>query len=748
MSQLTELKVRLPKCTHSNITSMNPYDNNLEHLFDELSRIDLLIRTYLESWLEDFPEAGNEFRGLYVSETEIERIRENRGFRSSQGMLQDIQVERLREVNEIKRDIDARIEKSLKIGRELRLHKLSKLFDLDPFEIDILLIGLAPEIDLKYEKLYSYLQNDITKKRPTVNLALTLLFTTIEEKIKAREYFSPSASLIKNQLIHLSKGEVNVDPSLISRFIKIDDRIVNFLLGFDDLDLKIRNISYLVKPERSFENLILPSELKRALINLAGWYSENRLSLKFLFYGPSGSGKKTAAEAICREAGINLLVVNSKFLLESKSLEITNLIMREASLQNSALYLQAFDVLLEDRESGESKDSADSLVQDLKTFPGLIFLAGKEFLEFNKSLINNGFIPCKFPLPSYSVRKQLWESCLEDYRLDEGVDLSALASKFKFSGGQIRDAVQTTYSFARENNPSCKILSMENLYKGCKVQSNQKLSSLALKTNPRYTWEDIVLPKDTLEHLKEVSGFIKYKGKVHSDWGFEKKLSLGKGLNVLFSGSPGTGKTMASEILANEVKLDLYKIDLSSLVSKYIGETEKNLKKVFEEAETSNSILFFDEADALFGKRSEVKDSHDRYANIETAYLLQKMEEYEGTVILASNFRKNMDDAFIRRLHFTVEFPLPDERSRENIWRKTFPEETPIAKDVDFVFLSKFKLTGGNIKNIVLAASFLAAEDSESVGMEHLVKATKREYQKIGKLFTEADFGKYYKFCK
>ena len=333
-------------------------------------------------------------------------------------------------------------------------------------------------------------------------------------------------------------------------------------------------------------------------------------------------------------------------------------------------------------------------------------------MEFDKGLINNGFIPCVFPLPSYSIRKQLWESCLKDYKLDEGVDLDALASKFKFSGGQIRDAAHTACSFSGEKNSTSPVLSMEDLYKGCKAQSNQKLSSLALKTNPHYTWEDIILPKDTLEHLKEVSGFIKYKGKVHSDWGFEKKLSLGKGLNVLFSGPPGTGKTMAAEILANEVKLDLYKIDLSSLVSKYIGETEKNLKKIFEEAETSNSILFFDEADALFGKRSEVKDSHDRYANIETAYLLQKMEEHEGAVILASNFRKNMDDAFLRRLHFTIEFPLPDDKSRESIWRKTFPEETPIAKDVDFAFLSKFKLTGGNIKNIVLAASFLAAEHS------------------------------------
>jgi SpoVK/Ycf46/Vps4 family AAA+-type ATPase len=730
---------------------MKPYADNLEHLLDELSRINLLMKSYLENLKENFPEAGDEFRGLYISETEIEWIKGNPGFGNWQLNAQDIRIEGLKnvdrageEINLRRKEIDARIEESLKIGRELRFHKLSKLFNLDSFEMDILLIGLAPELDLRFEKIYSYLQNDVNKKKLTVDLALAMLVPVIEEKIKARAYFSPSGSLLKNHIIRLLGGEISINIPLISRFIKIDDRIVDFLLGIDDLDLKFRNFSYIVKPEDSFEDLILPADLKNKLINMASGYRENRLALKFLFYGPPGSGKKKAAEAICREAGINLLVADSKFLLEGEPFEIANLIMREALLQNSALYLQAFDVLLEDRES---KNPSELLVQVLTTFPGLVFLAGNESMEFNKNLINNGFIPCTFPLPAYSVRRQLWNSCLKDYKLAKGVDLNELASKFKLSGGQIKDAARATCNFSGGQNPTSP-LSMESLYKSCKVQSNQKLSSIALKTSSHYTWEDIILPEDTLEHLKEVSGFIKYKGKVHSDWGFEKKLSLGKGLNVLFSGPPGTGKTMAAEILANEVKLDLYKIDLSSLVSKYIGETEKNLKLIFEEAETSNSILFFDEADALFGKRSEVKDSHDRYANIETAYLLQKMEEQEGIVILASNFRKNMDDAFLRRLHFTVEFPLPDEKSRENIWRKTFPKETPIAKNVDFSFLSKFKLAGGNIKNIVLAASFLAAENSKDVTMEHLIKATKREYQKIGKLFTEADFGEYYKFCR
>jgi SpoVK/Ycf46/Vps4 family AAA+-type ATPase len=232
---------------------------------------------------------------------------------------------------------------------------------------------------------------------------------------------------------------------------------------------------------------------------------------------------------------------------------------------------------------------------------------------------------------------------------------------------------------------------------------------------------------------------------VYYDWGFDDKLSLGKGLNVLFSGPSGTGKTMAAEVIASELSLDLYKIDLSMIVSKYIGETEKNLNRIFKEAEQSNAILFFDEADALFGKRSEVQDSHDRYANIEISYLLQKMEENEGIVILASNLSQNIDDAFLRRMHFTVEFPFPEEEYRYKIWKSLFPVEAPLSGDIDYEFLAKrFKLSGGNIKNIVVNSAFLAAENSGVIAMDDVINAAKREFQKIGKVCSQSEFGKYY----
>jgi SpoVK/Ycf46/Vps4 family AAA+-type ATPase len=270
---------------------------------------------------------------------------------------------------------------------------------------------------------------------------------------------------------------------------------------------------------------------------------------------------------------------------------------------------------------------------------------------------------------------------------------------------------------------------------------SHNLSSFARKIEPKHDWEDIVLPVDQLSQLREICSQYKYQQVVYDEWGFGRKLSLGKGLNVLFSGHPGTGKTMAAEVIAGELRLDIYKIDLSQVVSKYIGETEKSLNRIFREAQASSSILFFDEADALFGKRTEVKDSHDRYANIEVSYLLQKMEEYDGIAILATNLRQNMDEAFLRRMQFIVEFPFPDEESRRRIWEVLFPREAPIASDVDFPLLAReVRLAGGNIKNIGLAAAFYAAADGRVIRQQHLVRAVRREFQKMGRSWSERDW--------
>jgi SpoVK/Ycf46/Vps4 family AAA+-type ATPase len=343
-------------------------------------------------------------------------------------------------------------------------------------------------------------------------------------------------------------------------------------------------------------------------------------------------------------------------------------------------------------------------------------------------------------MPNFAQRRACWERSLDDVELlleDEELDI--LAGRFRLLPGQIAEAVATAANQVSLQSASdiADTQIDQVLFSAARAQSGQELVRLARKITPHYTWDDIVLPGDQLAQLREICQRVAHRHQVLHRWGFEHKLSLGKGVNALFAGPSGTGKTMAAEVIASTLCLDLYQIDLAGVVSKYIGETEKNLDRIFRAAEDANAILFFDEADALFGKRSEVRDSHDRYANIEISYLLQKMEAYDGLAILATNLRQNLDEAFIRRLAFTIHFPFPDESQRSRIWQGIWPTQTPLAADVDLDWLAQqFKLSGGNIKNVALAAAFLAAEEGDEVTMSHLGRAIRREYQKMGKVLS------------
>jgi SpoVK/Ycf46/Vps4 family AAA+-type ATPase len=359
----------------------------------------------------------------------------------------------------------------------------------------------------------------------------------------------------------------------------------------------------------------------------------------------------------------------------------------------------------------------------------------------------------EFVTPEFGSRRACWQRGAEEAGSTLAAsDLDALAWRFRFTPGQIAETVAAARRAARWRaarvsstaaSPDGARPTADELFAAARAQSGHDLGALARRIEPKYAWRDIVLPPDQLNQLKEICDQARHRHLVFDEWGFGRKLSNGRGLSVLFSGPPGTGKTMSAEVIARELHLDLFKIDLSGIVSKYIGETEKNLNRIFDAAESADAILFFDEADALFGKRSEVQDAHDRYANIETAYLLQKMEEYEGVAILATNLRQNLDEAFMRRLSFIVQFPQPDAASRRLIWGGMWPPQTPLADDVDLDCLSRqFKLSGGNIKNIVLAAAFLAAEEGGPVAMRHLLRAVQREYRKLGRALPEAELAR------
>lgn len=630
-----------------------------------------------------------------------------------------------------------------------RLAGLARAYALSLFDVDTLLICLAPEFDLRYERLYAYLQDDVTKKRPSVDLVLSLLCVDSEARLANRRHFTPNAPLVYHHLIRLVADPSQVQPPLLSHYLKIDERIVSFLLGSDEIDSRLAPCVSFVVPDAMLEELWLSAEVGRRLALLIDGQQTQERGLLFYFQGPYGVGKQSTAEALCRKLGLGLLVVDGERLLQVEDLPFDmalRLVSREADLQQAAIYWQGFDALLAERPDAAGERAVvrdaqrDALVQMLSR-GGVAFLAGNRLWEPADGSRAIPFARVEFSKPAYAERLQLWRTSLNGASHD-GVEaaLPALAARFRFSGGQIHDAAATAHNLARWRDPENDHLTAEDLYAASRLQSSQKLNTLAQKIVPHTTWDDIVLPADRMQQLQELCNQLKYRAVVYDQWGFGRKLAHGTGVSALFTGPSGTGKTMAAEIIAGELGLDIYRIDLAAVVSKYIGETEKNLERIFTSAADANAVLFFDEADALFGKRSEVRDAHDRYANIEVAYLLQRMESYEGLVILATNLRQNMDDAFVRRLQFIVDFPFPDEAHRRQIWQGLFPTETPRSADVDVGYLAqRFRLAGGNIKNIVLGAAFLAAADGGAITMGHLLHATRREHQKMGKVLTEAE---------
>jgi len=713
---------------------MEPYSTSLEHVLAELERIDLLIRAQAERARQVAAEEG-ELQGLYISEQEVDDL-----LAGPAGMPRWAAVPPRPDVEEalahVAAEIAARKTASAGVGSGtgsgtgLRLDELARRFALTPFDVDVLLVTLAPEVDLRYERLFAYLQDDVTRRRPSVDLVLNLLCPGFADKLAARGRLTGRAPLVRHRLVELFDDPSRPQPPLLGRSLRADARVVSFLLGGDDFDARLAPFAHCLVPAARLDDLVQEPALQEKLRALG---AEDGAVL--YLQGPYGTGKETTAEALCGELGVRLLAVDLERLLtvDEAAFEILlDLAGREAVLQGAALFWRGFDLLLTDERTGRR----GRFLAALEERGGLTFLAGETDWEPADALHGAAFTRVELPAPSYHERLEIWRRALPD----AGLDLEALAAKFRFTGGQIRDSAATARSLARGRDA----LTAADLYSACRLQSNRKLAALAQKITPRYKWTDIVLPAGRLEQLREICNTLRHRSRVYEDWGFGRRLALGKGLNVLFAGPSGTGKTMAAEILAGELGLDLYKIDLSSVVSKYIGETEKNLSKIFAEGRASNAVLFFDEADAVFGKRTEVRDAHDRYANIEVSYLLQRMEEYEGMVILASNLRKNMDDAFVRRLHFSIEFPFPTDADRRRIWDGLWPADLPREANLDLGFMARrFEIPGGNIKNIALASAFLAAADGGVVTMAHLIRATQREYQKMGKVVLAGEFGEY-----
>ena len=725
------------------------YASNWEYLADELVRLDLLIQlSLLSQQRRNPPDLLDQFKGLVISDEEVARLltetseqRATSGFSRAGHQQQADEAERA-EVLASLDDVDRRIRQRRRASHQAAIHfslpVLTRLFGLTPFEEQCVVACLARELDRRYEKLYAYLQDDVTRRKPSVALLLDLFCHSMAEKISARAVFDSQSPLLRHKLLQMGDGSAGDPSTLLSRSLKLDDRIVNFLLGFNRTDERLESVARLIVPNTQSDPLPVNEELRE---RIAGFIQTQIASSDsaggravFYLYNSDGADSRALATAVSHDFGLPLLTGDVEPMVNGQNFEeAVWLFAREATLQPAMLCLENADCLLNEPEKHHAK--LRLLFEAVHAFSRIVFLCGNRAWQPLDLLNGEMFIAIDLNLEDRRSGSRLWERQLrQDHLLAEEVDWEALTSKFKLAPSRIREAMAMAQTLARWRSPAEPRITADDLHRACRAQSTPKLEALARKIEPKYKWQDIILPDDQQSQLREICDQARHRQKVYGDWGFGRKLSRGRGLNALFTGPPGTGKTMAAEVIATELQLDLYQIDLSQVVSKYIGETEKNLHRIFAEAQSSSAILFFDEADALFGKRSEVKDAHDRYANIEVGYLLQKMEEYEGIAILATNLRQHLDEAFARRMQFIVEFPFPDEDSRRRIWQVTFPVETPLAVEVDFNLLAReIKLAGGNIKNIGLAAAFYAAGNGGMVGISHLAQAVRRELQKMGR---------------
>jgi len=580
---------------------------------------------------------------------------------------------------------------------------LAQLFDLSMFERQLLLLCAGVEMDDQLAATCARRHGHDGRRHVTFGLALAALPSAHWSAL------TPVRPLRRWRLIEVESGLRLVDSAL-----RIDERILHYLAGINLLDVRLQPLATL----RPAPTLIGPGH--RELVDTLSrvWTAAEDPPIVHLS-GDDGPGQEDVAAGIAGAAGLQLLVVRQEDLPPGTGEldALLTLCEREARLLSAALLVRCAD---------PAPNAALTTFAERATMPLLI--ASREPLRLRGPVVSHDVNK-----PAPSEQKGLWVDALGDSGLRLNGSLDAIAGQFRLSASSIA-AIAATVTGTSANDDL-----EDQLWRACRVGGRSRLDDLAERITPHASWDDLVLPESPLATLRQIAAHVRQRARVHDEWGFgDHGRRSGVGVSALFCGESGTGKTLAAEVIANELGLDLYCIDLSSVVSKYIGETEKNLRRVFDAAEDSGSILLFDEADALFGKRSEVKDSHDRYANIEISYLLQRMEAYRGLAILTTNMKTSLDRAFQRRLRFIVTFPFPDHQHREEIWRRVFPAATPLEA-IDYRTLSRVNLPGGHIRNIALNAAFLAADAELPVGMGHLLAAAQAESAKLERPLTEAE---------
>jgi AAA+ superfamily predicted ATPase len=590
------------------------------------------------------------------------------------------------------------------------LSSLCQTFSLSSFERDLLVLCAGVELEASFAALCAAC-GDARLGAPTFSMALAALPDAHWSAI------TPASPLRHWKLIEIGAGE-----ALTTSPLRINERVLHYLVGVQYMDEELQG---LLRPAPTARELPDSHQaLVRQAIEL--WTAQQRATPAPVIQlcGPPASGRQAIAAAASSALGMDLFVLEASAIPSEahERAKLARQLEREAALRGAVLAL--------DRDELAGREGAWAAAALIDETQCLWITFGRDPLPLRLRLS----IRLDVKRPSPQEQRLLWQSFLGDKATPLNGAIERISEQFSLAGQNL--AASGAEALARAGSDSTRLAAA--LWQACRRQTRLRLDDLAQRIEPAATFDDLVLPEAQRGILQDILTHVRQRQRVYETWGFAAKSARGLGISALFAGPSGTGKTMAAEVLADELDLDLYRIDLSSVVSKYIGETEKNLRRVFDAAEMGGAILLFDEADALFGKRSEVKDSHDRYANIEVSYLLQRMEAYRGLAILTTNLKNALDPAFLRRIRFVVQFPFPDAEQRSQIWNHIFPADTPTLA-LDMAKLAHLNVAGGNIRNIALNAAFLAADAGEPVQMQHLLHAARSEYAKLEKALTEGE---------
>ncbi|MEV4313927.1 ATP-binding protein [Actinocrispum sp. NPDC049592] len=671
-------------------------------LHDVLSRLALTearVRAAVQS-RRGGDTAADPFRGLYLSDSEVDRLLTGpAGARSGGAEFDELQARIERDATEAEEG-----------GETLRLRDLVRAFGLTALDVELLFAAMAPEVDSRFERLYGYLHDDMTRRRASVGLALELAGIAAPAAA-GRARLCAGAPLIDGGLVEI----LDTDRPFLTRALRVPDRVTMHLLGDDTPDPSLDGLTVRPVPCLAGDPVALGATLKRGATLC--YLREHR-----------GSAANSLAAAAFTELGLPALVLDLGRLRDHDPAKVAAVARREARLMGAGLVAGPVDAF------GDNAGKAVPALCD----PGWpVILHGRRSWD-PKWTVD---IPLSLEAPMISPTDMagLWDALLTG-DVEPGLDVGATMSSLNLDPAQVQRATSAAWWQAAH---SARPIGAADLRLGARTQNAAGLERLARRTEPAAGWPDLVLPSAQIQMLRELVARARLRGRVLDDWKMRNS-GRGTGIAALFTGAPGTGKTLTAEVLAYDLGFDLYTVDIATVVDKYIGETEKNLERIFTEAEQVNGVLFFDEADALFGKRSEVQGAHDRYANVETAFLLQRMEKFDGLVILATNLSANLDDAFTRRLDAVIDFPRPDAEHRYRIWDHALNPAVPRADDVDLRLLAeRFELAGGNIRNITLAAGYFAADENRAVSMVDLMRGVHREFVKLGKLCKVADFEPY-----